>query len=82
MLRLMWRININSRSRPTTQNNKSISPLRQRMLDDMQLRKLSLKTQGQFIDRERMLIRIEQGKGGKDRYAMLSPRLHALLRTW
>ena len=27
------------------------------------------------IDSERMLIRIENGKGGKDRYAMLSPQL-------
>ena len=34
------------------------------------------------IDRERGVIRVEQGKGRKDRYAMLSPRLRALLRTW
>jgi len=34
------------------------------------------------IDRERRVIRVEQGKGRKDRYAMLSPKLHALLRTW
>ena len=34
------------------------------------------------IDRERMLIRVEQGKGRKDRYAMLSPQLLALLRLW
>jgi integrase/recombinase XerD len=27
------------------------------------------------IDSERMLLRIEQGKGRKDRFAMLSPRL-------
>ena len=34
------------------------------------------------IDRERGLIRVEQGKGRKDRYAMLSPKLHVLLRQW
>jgi len=28
------------------------------------------------------VIRVEQGKGRKDRYAMLSPVLLALLRTW
>ncbi len=30
-----------------TPNTQPISPLRQRMLDDMQLRKLSWKTQGE-----------------------------------
>jgi site-specific recombinase XerD len=34
------------------------------------------------IDSKRMLIRIEMGKGRKDRYAMLSPVLLALLRAW
>lgn len=34
------------------------------------------------IDSTRMLIWIEQGKGGKDRNAMLSPHLLALLRLW
>lgn len=34
------------------------------------------------IDSTRMLLRIEQGKGRKDRNAMLSPRLLALLREW
>lgn len=34
------------------------------------------------IDSERMTLRIEQGKGRKDRYAMLSPALLAILRTW
>jgi len=34
------------------------------------------------IDSPRMLLRVQQGKGQKDRYAMLSPRLLAVLRTW
>jgi site-specific recombinase XerD len=34
------------------------------------------------IDSTRMLIRVEQGKGRKDRNAMLSPQLLELLRTW
>ena len=29
-----------------------------------------------------MVIRLEQGKGRKDRYVMLSPQLLALLRAW
>jgi integrase/recombinase XerD len=34
------------------------------------------------IDSKRMVIRIEQGKGRKDRYVMLSPHLLELLRAW
>jgi len=34
------------------------------------------------IDSERMLLHVEEGKGGRDRNAMLSPDLLALLRTW
>ncbi len=34
------------------------------------------------IDSRRMLIHIENGKGGRDRYAMLSPRLLKVLRTY
>jgi integrase/recombinase XerD len=34
------------------------------------------------IDSARMVIRVEQGKGRKDRYVMLSPQLLELLRAW
>ncbi len=34
------------------------------------------------IDSKRMLIRVEQGKGKKDRHAMLSPQLLELLCAW
>ena len=34
------------------------------------------------IDSERMLLRVEQGKGRRDRHAMLSPQLLELLRAW
>lgn len=34
------------------------------------------------IDSQRMVLRVEQGKGHKDRYAMLPPLLLERLRTW
>jgi len=34
------------------------------------------------VDSQRMTLRVEQGKGRKDRYAMLSPVLLQRLRTW
>lgn len=34
------------------------------------------------IDSQRMILRVEQGKGRKDRYAMLSPVLLERLRAW
>src|SRR5947199_6354984 len=34
------------------------------------------------VDSERMLLRVERGKGRKDRHAMLSPQLLELLRAW
>ena len=34
------------------------------------------------IDSQRMVLRIDQGKGQKDRYVMLSPKLLQILRDW
>jgi site-specific recombinase XerD len=34
------------------------------------------------VDSQRMTLRVEQAKGRKDRYAMLSPLLLERLRTW
>lgn len=34
------------------------------------------------IDSQRMMIRVNQGKGSKDRYSILSPRLLVELRTY
>ena len=34
------------------------------------------------IDASRMLLRVENGKGGKDRYTLLSPRLLSVLRLY
>ncbi|SCC95779.1 Putative integrase/recombinase y4qK (fragment) [Thiomonas sp. X19] len=34
------------------------------------------------VDSQRMTLRVEQGKGRKDRYAMLSPVLLERLRAW
>jgi site-specific recombinase XerD len=34
------------------------------------------------IDSSRMLIRVDQGKGGRDRYIMLSPQLLVVLRAY
>jgi site-specific recombinase XerD len=34
------------------------------------------------IDSRRMMIRVQQGKGQKDRYVMLSPKLLKILREW
>jgi integrase/recombinase XerD len=34
------------------------------------------------IDAERMTIRIQQGKGQKDRYALLSPKVLEIIRVW
>lgn len=42
----------------------------------------ALRLQPSHIDSQRMVIRIEQGKGQKDRYVMLSPRLLEMLRDY
>jgi integrase/recombinase XerD len=34
------------------------------------------------IDSKRMVLRVEQGKGQRDRYVMLSPKLLEILRQW
>jgi site-specific recombinase XerD len=34
------------------------------------------------IDSKRMVIRVDQGKGGRDRHSMLSPALLHILRAW
>jgi integrase len=34
------------------------------------------------VDSSRMVIRIEPGKGGRDRYVMLSAQLFGILRTY
>jgi site-specific recombinase XerD len=34
------------------------------------------------VDSKRMVVRVEQGKGQKDRYVMLSPKLLEVLRAW
>ena len=53
----------------------SISPLRQRMIEDMTARGLSevVKLKVKHIDSALGIIRIEQCKGRKDRHVMLSP---------
>jgi integrase/recombinase XerD len=42
----------------------------------------AISLQPSHIDSRRMVIRVEQGKGQKDRYVMLSPRLLEILRQW
>src|SRR5262245_52116065 len=59
-------------AQPLRQENPmaAMSPLRRRMIEDMN------------IDSKRMVIRIAHGKGGKERYAMLSAQLLWILRGY
>jgi site-specific recombinase XerD len=98
-------------------NSKPISPLRQRLIDDITARRFSEDTKRDYvrsvrkfaaflgralsvaygaglrvsevanlkvsdIDSGRMMLRVEQGKGQRDRDVMLSPQLLQLLREW
>jgi len=59
--------------------------LRQRMIEDMQVRNLSSSTRDTYllqVSLFRMVIRVAQGKGHKDRYVMLSPKLLDTLRDY
>jgi integrase/recombinase XerD len=42
----------------------------------------AIRLQPTHIDSRRMVIRVELGKGQRDRYVMLSPRLLEILRDW
>jgi site-specific recombinase XerD len=42
----------------------------------------AIRLQPNHIDSRRMVIRVELGKGQRDRYVMLSPRLLEILRDW
>jgi integrase/recombinase XerD len=58
--------------------DKAISPLRQRMIEDMTIRKLAPKTQRDYVQRVKHFAAFL----GRSPDVMLSPHLLELLRAW
>jgi hypothetical protein len=68
--------------RLTTMSEKPISPLRQRMIEDMSVRNFVEKTRNDYIRHVKTFTAfLGRSPGRKDRFAMLSPVLLELLRA-